>query len=124
MPIFVAVDAIGVLPIFIGLTNGLPPAKIRRVVYQSVLTAAVVALSFIAAGTWILRLLGITIADFMIAGGLMLFAISLNDLLTAEKSRRMVDPTSLGAVPLGVPLITGPAVLASGPVWPQPVMRP
>lgn len=113
VPIFVAVDAIGVLPIFLGLTNGLTPQKTRRIVYQSVLTAAVVALLFIAAGTWLLRLLGITIADFMIAGGLMLLAISLSDMLTMEKNRRMVDPASLGSVPLGVPLITGPAVLAT-----------
>ncbi|MEI6809083.1 MAG: MarC family protein [bacterium] len=113
VPIFVAVDAIGVLPIFLSLTGGIPPAKIRRIVYQSVLTAAVVALLFIAAGTWVLRLLGITIADFMVAGGLLLFAISLNDLLSTEKSKRIVDPASLGAVPLGVPLITGPAVLAT-----------
>lgn len=113
VPIFVAVDAIGVLPIFLSLTDGIPKARVRQVVYQSVLTAAIVALLFIAAGTWLLRLLGITISDFMVAGGLLLFAISLSDVLTTEKGRRMIDPTSLGAVPLGVPLITGPAVLAT-----------
>lgn len=113
VPIFVAVDAIGVFPIFLSLTTGIPPARVKRIVYQSVLTAAVVALSFVAAGTWLLRLLGISIADFMVAGGLLLFAISLNDLLTTEKSKRFIDATSLGAVPLGVPLITGPAVLAT-----------
>jgi len=113
VPLFVAVDAIGVLPIFIALTDGIDPARVRRIVYQSVVTAAVVALAFLAVGTAILRLLGITIADFMIAGGLLLFAFSVRDLLTSEKNRRWIDPDSLGAVPLGVPLITGPAVLAT-----------
>jgi multiple antibiotic resistance protein len=51
--------------------------------------------------------------DFMIAGGLLLLAISLSDLLTGEKRQRQADSESLGAVPIGVPLITGPAVLTT-----------
>ena len=76
-------------------------------------TAAAVALGFLALGTWILRLLGITVEDFMIAGGILLFVISMSDLLSVENSRKIGDPESLGAVPIGVPLITGPAVLTT-----------
>jgi multiple antibiotic resistance protein len=68
---------------------------------------------FIFFGRALLNLLGVTIADFMIAGGLLLFAISVSDLLSVEKRQRRVDPESVGAVPIGVPLITGPAVLTS-----------
>ena len=113
VPLFVAVDAIGVLPMFMGFTHGMEAVKIRRILYQSVITAAMVALAFLAVGTVILRLLGITVADFMVAGGILLFVISMSDLLSTEKSQRKVDPDSLGAVPLGVPLITGPAVLTT-----------
>ncbi len=113
LPLFVAVDAIGVLPIFMGLTEELEPARTRRVVLQSVLTAAVVALLFVALGKLVLDFLGVTVADFLIAGGTLLFVISISDLLTAEKKRFQVDPVSLGAVPLGVPLIVGPAVLTT-----------
>lgn len=113
VPLFVAVDALGVLPMFMGLTAGLDDDRRRRTVRQSVATAAGVALAFLAAGTGLFRLLGITVADFMIAGGILLFAISLSDLLRMEKVQRRVNPEGIGAVPIGVPLITGPAVLTT-----------
>ena len=113
IPLFVAVDAIGVLPMFLGFTENMDKRTVRRIIYQSVITASVVALSFLAVGIAIFNLLGITIADFMIAGGILLFIISMSDLLTTEKIQRRIDPESMGAVPLGVPLITGPAVLTT-----------
>lgn len=113
VPLFVAVDAIGVLPAFLSLTQGMEPRQIRRAIAQSVATAAAVALAFLALGTAILDLLGITVADFMVAGGILLFVLALGDLLANEKLQRRVDTDSLGAVPLGVPLITGPAVLVT-----------
>ena len=113
VPLFVAVDAIGILPMFMGLTEGLDRVQMRRVVKQSVLVAMAVALTFLAIGKAVLNLLGVTISDFMIAGGCVLFIIAVNDLLTFEKRQRSVDPDSLGAMPLGVPLIVGPAVLTT-----------
>lgn len=113
VPLFVAVDAVGVLPLFISLTEGIEPAQRRRVVAQSVITAATVALVFIVFGPVLLRFMGITVPDFMIAGGVLLFAIALSDLLTGEKRHRLFDQGSLGAVPIGVPLITGPGVLTT-----------
>lgn len=113
VPLFVAVDAIGILPMFMSLTEECERGEIRRIVVQSVVTAGVVALLFLAIGELLLRLLGITVADFMIAGGTLLFALSLSDLLTLEKYHRRVDSSSLGAVPVGVPLIVGPAVLTT-----------
>ena len=113
VPLFVAVDAIGVLPLFMGLTEELDRTQMRRVIKQSVLVAMGVALTFLAIGKAVLNMLGVTIADFMIAGGCILFIIAVNDMLTFEKRPRSVDPDSLGAMPLGVPLIVGPAVLTT-----------
>ena len=113
VPAFVAVDAIGVLPMFAGLTQGVDRPKVHRIIRQSIVTATVVAMAFLAAGSAVFRLLGITVADFMIAGGLLLLIISVSDLFSAEKRQRRVDPESLGVVPLGVPLVTGPAVLTT-----------
>lgn len=113
IPLFVAVDAIGVLPIFLGLTQDMDRRTIHHIIVQSVITASAVALSFLAVGVAVLAILGITVADFMVAGGILLFVISISDLLTTEKVQRRFDPESLGAVPLGVPLITGPAVLTT-----------
>jgi multiple antibiotic resistance protein len=113
VPLFVAVDIIGVLPMFMSFTQDIDPKRVRRIIFQSVITAALVALVFLALGTAILRLLGITVADFMVAGGILLFIISISDLLATEKIQRKIDIESLGAVPLGVPLIAGPAVLTT-----------
>ena len=113
VPLFVAVDAVGVLPMFLSLTDGLDSKRLRTVLIQSVLTAATVAVVFVLAGPVLLRFMGITVPDFMLAGGLLLLAISLNSLLTGEKKLQEVDISSLGAVPIGIPLITGPAVLTT-----------
>jgi multiple antibiotic resistance protein len=113
VPLFVAVDAIGVLPMFLALTDGIERTRLRRLIVQSVITAGSVAVLFTAFGPLLLGFLGITVPDFMIAGGILLLAISLSDLLTGEKRQRQTDPQSLGAVPIGVPLITGPAVLTT-----------
>ncbi len=113
VPLFVAVDALGLLPLFMNLTQGLDRPKINRIIYESVITAMVVALLFLVIGKVILNLLGITVADFMIAGGTLLFVISLSDLITAEKRRLQVEQENPGAVPLGVPLIVGPGVLTT-----------
>jgi len=113
VPLFVAVDAIGVLPLYLSLTEGIEPVRLKKVVAQSVATAATVALAFLVFGPVLLRFMGITVPDFMIAGGLLLLAIALNDLLAGGKRRRLLDAGSLGAVPIGVPLITGPGVLTT-----------
>lgn len=113
VPLFVAVDAVGVLPLFVALTEGMDKARLRIVVVQSVITATVVAMVFLVFGPVLLRFLGITVPDFMIAGGILLLALSLSDLLTGEKKQGYTDLESLGAVPIGVPLITGPAVLTT-----------
>ncbi len=113
IPLFVAVDAFGTLPILIGLLEHVDVNHRRRVISQSVLTAATVAAIFVLAGRPLLRSLGVTASDFMIAGGTLLFVLSLRDLLAAAKQHYRVDQETVGAVPIGVPLITGPAVLTT-----------
>lgn len=112
IPIFVAVDPIGLLPIFAGLTNGIPGDVKRKVIVQAILTAMCLAVGFIIMGKAVFKLLGITIADFMIAGGGILFCIAILDILTMNKHRRP-PIEEFGAVPIGTPLIVGPAVLTT-----------
>lgn len=113
VPLFVAVDAFGILPMFLSLTEDLDSKRRHTVIIQSVLTASTIAVLFILGGPVLLRFLGITVPDFMLAGGFLLLAISLSDLLTGGKKQRETDESSLGAVPIGIPLITGPAVLTT-----------
>jgi multiple antibiotic resistance protein len=112
-PMFVAVDAVGILPLFMHLTEGVDRQAVRKIIVQSMITALVVALVFLALGRWIFQYLGITVADFLIAGGVLLFTISVIDVITVEKRIAQVDADGLGAVPIGVPLIVGPAVLTT-----------
>lgn len=114
LPIFMAVNAIGVIPIFISFTIELHKEQVHKIIMETVITATAVALVFLAIGSILFRILGITVSDFMIAGGALIFVIALTDLLTVEGAKsQQVDPESLGAVPLGVPLIVGPAVLTT-----------
>jgi multiple antibiotic resistance protein len=113
VPLFVSVDAFGLLPLFISLTEGLSAAERNKVILQSVCTAFLIAVFFLLLGQAIFSLLGITVADFMIAGGVLLFVIALADLLTIEKKRMSLPPDSVGPVPLGTPLLVGPAVLTT-----------
>ena len=112
IPVFVAVDAIGTLPIFVSLTQGLDKQQKNKILIQSFWTALCLALGFIFLGKIIFNFLGITISDFMVAGGIILFCIAIMDLLISGKPRR-VPSEEIGAVPIGTPLIVGPAVLTT-----------
>jgi hypothetical protein len=69
IPVFVAVDAIGVLPIYISLTTDLTGPERGRIILQSMLTTFGIAVGFVFLGKAIFAVLGIAIGDFMIAGG-------------------------------------------------------
>ncbi len=111
VPLFVAVDIIGTLPMFLGLTEGMPSDKRRHIIRQSILTALPVAVGFLYLGQFLFDRLGITMHDFMVAGGVLLFIIATIDLVSSIKYARRIEV--IGAVPLGIPLIVGPAVLTT-----------
>ena len=113
IPLFVAVDPIGLVPVFIALTQRRSMADRRRIIRQSVCTALAVALIFILIGRWVLEAVGVTVGDFLIAGGLVLLVLAVDELRRVDTP--VPDPAlpDIGVVPLGVPLIAGPAVLAT-----------
>ena len=112
IPVFVAMDAIAVLPIFLSMIEGMPPDDKKIIIKQSVITAFLISVCFLAVGKFIFSALGITVADFKIAGGIVLLVLAINDLLFPEKTRRF-QGSSIGVVPLGMPLIVGPGVLTT-----------
>ncbi len=112
IPLFVAIDIIGTVPIFLGYTHGIEVKKIRKLVLEALITAFIVANLFLISGNLILTFLGITIDDFRIAGGIILLILSITDILSSSESRRNPN-TDIGIVPLGVPLIMGPAALTT-----------
>ena len=112
IPIMVALDAPGTLPLFVGMTEGLKKHERRTIVRQSILTAFLVTVGFVLVGRAIFKALGILVEDFMIAGGLVLLIIAVNDVLRAGE-KKMPRSAEFGVVPLGTPLIAGPAMLTT-----------
>jgi multiple antibiotic resistance protein len=112
IPLFVAIDIIGVTPFFVGYSQGLVEEEKRKLIYEAVLSAFIVAIIFLFGGRLILSFLGITIDDFRIAGGIILLILSVNDILSSSEDRRK-PKGNLGTVPLGIPLIVGPAALTT-----------
>ena len=110
IPFFVAFNVLGILPIFVSLTSEMAQSERKRVARQSILTGLLVSIGFLGAGRSVFALLGITVSDFQIAGGILLFIISIVDLIFPEKTRTFPKET-MGVVPIGIPLIVGPAVL-------------
>lgn len=110
--VFVALDIIGGIPMYLSMTKGLEVPERNRVVDTSMLVALIVAVVFTFVGKSLFGHLGIQLYDFRIAGGLILLLISLADLLGSPESEKR-SSGSTGIVPLAVPLITGPGVLTT-----------
>lgn len=112
IPLFVATNIFMLLPIFISLTREMTKLKKKVVIRDSILTAIIVSFLFIALGELIFRILGITPDDFKIAGGIVLLVFAVRDLVHSGEERMKPD-IKVGVVPIGVPLIVGPAVLTN-----------
>jgi multiple antibiotic resistance protein len=112
IPLFVAVDVVAVVLVYLGIGVRLPEPARRRLILESTITAAAVGLGFLFAGDAILGFLGVTVGDFQIAGGLLLLVLSIHDLLHPDMPLRQPG-TRPGVVPLGIPMIAGPAVLTT-----------
>jgi multiple antibiotic resistance protein len=112
IPLFVATNIFMLLPIFISLTSEMTKLKKKVVIRDSILTAIIVSFLFIALGELIFRILGITSDDFKIAGGIVLLVFAVRDLVHSGEERMKPD-IKVGVVPIGVPLIVGPAVLTN-----------
>ncbi len=112
IPIMVALDAPGLLPLFIAMTEGMKKHERRIIVRQSILTAFLITIGFVLIGRAVFNALGIMVEDFMIAGGIVLLIIAILDIVQAGEKKTHVSPM-LGVVPLGTPLIAGPATLTT-----------
>lgn len=112
IPLFVAVDVVAVVLVYLGIGVRLPEPARRRLILESTITAAAVGLGFLFAGDAILLFLGVTVGDFQIAGGLLLLVLSIHDLLHPDMPLRQPGARP-GVVPLGIPMIAGPAVLTT-----------
>lgn len=111
--LFVVIDPIGNIPLFIAFTKKLEKAEHKTVSKTAILTAAALLLLFGMAGTQILQLFGITIFSFMIAGGTLLFIIAIELLTYGEWRFAGGVKEEVGVVPIAFPLLAGPGSITA-----------
>lgn len=119
------VDPLAALPMFVALVAKDPPGEQRRTAMRAVFTMTVMLLLFAAAGNAIFHFFGITVPAFKIAGGVLLFSMSL-EMMRAHASAVRSNPEEqheaeakedVGIVPLGIPLLSGPGAIATAMMW-------
>lgn len=112
IPLFVAIDPIGLAAIFLGLGQNVDRAQRQKIADQATWTGGLVALGFLLLGQTMFTALGISVSDFQIAGGLILFILAARDLIQSAAEPEKLPP-DFGVVPLGMPLIAGPASITT-----------
>jgi len=119
--IFIIVDPVGLLPLFIALTHNYSKKRIERTVQLACLTAAFVLIIFAFAGNIILEIFGVTIPAFRIAGGIIVFIVALEMLqakrtrlkTTPEEEEKGLEQEEVGIVPIGIPMLAGPGAITT-----------
>ncbi|MCL2678857.1 MAG: MarC family protein [Dehalococcoidia bacterium] len=112
VPLFVVLDAAGNLPMVSALTEDLGRGLKTRTINLAILTAVVVGLAFLFFGQFLLRVMGISVGAFAVAGGLILIVLSIRYMIYG----RMVDASRdemMAVVPIGTPLLAGPATITT-----------
>lgn len=110
--LFAVVDAVGTVPIFIGLTEEYPDHR-RKIVREAVLISTAILVVFALFGWLIFEIFGITIDDFRIAGGIILFIVAVDHLRGGEGRSKGLQPSDIAAFPLGTPLLAGPGAIST-----------
>ena len=112
--LFVIFDPVGAVPIFQTFTGGFKEKEMERIARESVVIASLLLFFFAFAGNFILDYLGVTVNDFMIAAGIVLFIFSIDFITgTVESRNRRIEPESVAIVPIATPLLAGPGSIAT-----------
>ncbi|MCP8323912.1 MAG: MarC family protein [Candidatus Methylarchaceae archaeon HK02M2] len=121
--LFTILDAVGNTPIFISLTADIADKR-RKIITESVFIAFLILIVFAYLGGFIFQLLGTTIDDFKIAGGVILFLIAY-DYLRGERSKvKSIDGREIAAFPLATPLLAGPGAISTVMILMNPPYGP
>jgi multiple antibiotic resistance protein len=112
IPLFVAIDPVGLAAVFLALGREATPAFRHRIAWQATVTGGFVALGFLFLGKSVFAAVDVSVSDFQIAGGLILFILAARELTQSEGAPAKM-PEDFGIVPLGMPLIAGPALITT-----------
>ena len=112
IPIFIVIDAIGMLPFVISLSEDMTKRERRKTIHIAIITALSVGLIFLFFGQFILNVLGISIGSFAIAGGIILLVLAIKH-MTTGRMVEVIKEEAVAIVPLGTPLTAGPATITT-----------
>ena len=112
IPLFVAIDVLGLIPLFLSLTQSMDQKARNKLTTDASMTAMIASIIFLFGGKMIFNYLGITENDFRVGGGVVLLVIAVVDLINPSEEHRAPSQT-VGVVPIGIPLIIGPAALTT-----------
>ena len=117
--LFSVFDVVGTVPLFLALTQDYKEQR-AKIVRDSVAIATVILLVFATVGQLVFQLLGITLDDFKIAGGIILFIIALDNLRGKVSQTRVIAATEIAAFPLATPLLAGPGAISTVMIYANP----
>jgi multiple antibiotic resistance protein len=112
IPLFIVIDAFGNLPFLVSAGQGLDKRQQRKISHYAILTATIVGLLFLFFGKFILNVMGISVPEFAIAGGLILLVLSIMYMVTGHMVT-VVKEEMVAIVPIGTPLTVGPATITT-----------
>lgn len=111
--LFLIMDPFGNIPIFLSVLEAVPPERRRRVLVRELVLALIIIIVFIFGGKYVMGILGLRQESVSIGGAIILFLIALHMVFPTKETKTQPDPDSEPLlVPLAVPLIAGPSVLA------------
>lgn len=109
--LFVIINPIGNLTVFIGLSKGMDAKKRRKIVNEILFVAAILLFAFLFFGTYIFKFFNIGLDTFQIGGGIILLIIAITYLLDIHTG--IHGHKDISAVPMGTPLLIGPGTITS-----------
>ena len=112
VPLFIAIDALGNLALIIPLSEGMSTHERRRTIHIAIATAAGVGLGFLFFGQFVLKVMGISVGSFAIAGGLILLILAIK-YVTTGRMVEIIKEEIVAVVPIGTPLTVGPATITT-----------
>lgn len=118
MTLFVVIEPVGIVPLFIALTRGMTPQHRRVIGARACLVAIGILTAFGLFGEALLHFVGISIPAFRISGGMLLFLTALDMLFERRSQRRegqaaQDDAHDPSVFPLAMPLLAGPGALTT-----------
>ncbi|GAA3826230.1 MarC family protein [Nocardioides panacisoli] len=119
--LFVIMDPVGTVPIFLSLTAGRSPATAKRAAWQAVAVSFFVITLFAFFGQRILDYLGISLPALQCAGGLLLLLVALELLTGKEEEASAAGDVNIALVPLGTPLLAGPGAIVATMLFVQQI---